>query len=182
MALLGGEYKRDEMPQSQFGPIDGWRHVVITEAEVKDTKAGDGRYLKLRLDILGPTDQGRVGWANITIRNPSSKAEEIGRQQLGDVMRAVGIATLTDTDQLINKHASVKFVSKDDPNYGPSNEVKGWKPVQETVTTKPAQASAVTSKPRVAGVNQPPWKKKVAAPTPQPEPEAPTPSDDDLTF
>jgi hypothetical protein len=52
-------------------------------------------------DITGPSHQGRVVFGNLNIKNANPKAEEIGRQQLGDIMRAIGLAKVTDTDQFI---------------------------------------------------------------------------------
>ncbi len=105
MAFLNEAFDVNELPQGTGGNFDplpaGWYTVTITQAELKDTKAGNGQYIKLRYDVTGPTHQGRVVFGNLNIKNPNQKAEEIGRQQLGDIMRAIGLAKVTDTDQLI---------------------------------------------------------------------------------
>jgi Protein of unknown function (DUF669) len=114
MAFLGQEYNAQELPKGRdFSPIPaGWYTASISSAELKQTKAGNGEYIAIKYDITGPTYQGRVIYGNLNIKNPNPKAEEIGRQQLGELMRAIGLAKVTDTDQLIGGNLSVKVVIK----------------------------------------------------------------------
>lgn len=134
----------------------GWYTAIITDAEVKDTKAGNGQYIKIRYDITGPSSQGRVVFGNLNIKNLNTKAEEIGRQQLGDIMRALGLAAVSDTDQLINGHLTIKVdVRPGSGDYGPQNEVKGWK--SSTGSMPPQLAAAPVA---ASGKAAPPWAKK----------------------
>jgi hypothetical protein len=162
MAFLNEAFDVNELPQGtgSFEPLPaGWYTVTISEAELKSTKAGNGQYIKLRYDVTGPSHQGRVVFGNLNIKNPNPKAEEIGRQQLGDIMRAIGLAKVTDTDQLIGGNLSIKLDVKQDAQYGASNEVKGFKSVSGSAApvaaSMPASgASAATAK------AAPPWAKK----------------------
>ena len=96
MSFLGETISVNDLPVSEAGNYDplpaGWYTAHISGAEIKATKAGDGSYIAVRYDITGPSHQGRVVFGNLNIRNASAKAEEIGRQQLGDIMRAIGLA------------------------------------------------------------------------------------------
>ena len=166
MAFLNEEFNVDELPQGNgnFEPLPaGWYTGTISQAELKATKAGNGQYIKLRYDITGPTHQGRVVFANLNIKNANPKAEEIGRPQLGDIMRAIGLAKVTDTDQLIGGQIGIKLEVKQDAQYGASNEVKGFKSVSGSaapaaaVTPAKAFAPAAPAKPARAA---PPWAKK----------------------
>jgi len=135
----------------------GWYTAIITEAEVKSTKAGNGSYIKCRYDITGPSCQGRVVFSNFNIQNPSTKAEEIGRQQLGEMMRALGLASVSDTDELINGHLTIKVdVRPASGEYGPQNEVKGWRSSTGSLPPQP-KPDAPASAPAKAS---PPWAKK----------------------
>ena len=164
MAFLNEAFDVNELPQGtgggDFSPLPaGWYTVTITQAELKDTKAGNGQYIKLRYDVTGPTHQGRVVFGNLNIKNPNPKAEEIGRQHLGDIMRAIGLAKVTDTDQLIGNSLSIKLEVKESEQYGASNEVKGFKSVSGSAAPVAASmpaagASAATAK------AVPPWAKK----------------------
>jgi hypothetical protein len=173
MAFLNEAFDVNELPQGNTGNFEplpaGWYTVTISQAELKSTKAGNGQYIKLRYDVTGPTHQGRVVFGNLNIKNPNPKSEEIGRQQLGDIMRAIGLAKVTDTDQLIGGNLSIKLDVKQDAQYGASNEVKGFKSVSGSaapvaVSTFAAHvpvggkdASVMQSAPAKAA---PPWAKK----------------------
>ena len=161
MAFLNEEFNVNDMPVGNTGNFEplpaGWYTATISQAELKATKAGNGQYIKLRYDITGPSHQGRVVFGNLNIKNANPKAEEIGRQQLGDIMRAIGLAKVTDTDQLIGGQISIKLEVKQDEQYGASNEVKGFKSVSGSAS--PSTPMAAASAP-AAGKAAPPWAKK----------------------
>ena len=113
MAFLDQTFEADSLPvgNTSYGAIPaGWYNATIQKAELKPTKAGNGRLIGLRLTITGPTHQGRVVFCNLNINNPNPQAEEIGRQQLGEIMRAIGLARVGDTDELVGGMLSVKFL------------------------------------------------------------------------
>ena len=147
-----------DLPQSDtgdFSPLPaGWYSATIAGAEVKATKSGGGQYISVRYDITGPTHQGRVVFGNLNIRNASPKAEEIGRQQLGDLMRAIGLAQVSDTDQLIGGRCQIKLAIRKSEEYGDSNDIKAWKASAGGSMPTPAAASAP-----VASDGRPPWAK-----------------------
>lgn len=162
MAFLEESFDVNELPQgnSNYDPLPaGWYTATITQAELKDTKAGNGQYIKLRYDITGPSHQGRVVFGNLNIKNQSAKAEEIGRQQLGEIMRAIGLAKVTDTDQLIGGQISIKLEVKNDAQYGASNEVKAFKSVSGSAAPAASPASPAAAAP-AATKAAPPWAKK----------------------
>ena len=162
MAFLNEAFDVNELPQGNTGNYEplpaGWYTVTISQAELKDTKAGNGQYIKLRYDVTGPSHQGRVVFGNLNIKNPNQKAEEIGRQQLGDIMRAIGLAKVTDTDQLIGNSLSIKLDVKQDAQYGASNEVKGFKSVSGSAA--PVAASMPAAAAPASAKAAPPWAKK----------------------
>ena len=158
MGFLEESFDIKDMPVAEdrdFAPIPaGWYTAAIASAEVRTTKAGTGNYIAVRFDVTGPEHQGRVVWTNLNTRNPSAKAEEIGRQQLGDIMRAIGLTKLEDTDQMLGGSLSIKVTVKDDPVYGPGNEVRAFKSIEGS--TPPAVA---VTKPNAA-TSAPPWAPK----------------------
>jgi hypothetical protein len=165
MAFLNEEFNVNELPQGNgnFEPLPaGWYTATISQSELKATKAGNGQYIKLRYDITGPSHQGRVVFGNLNIKNANPKAEEIGRQQLGDIMRAIGLAKVTDTDQLIGGQIGIKLEVKQDEQYGASNEVKGFKSVSGSAAPSAAVIPAKTAAPAPAAPAKaaPPWAKK----------------------
>lgn len=158
MAFLSDPFELNDLPVAERSydlvPA-GWYTATITQAEIKDTKNGAGQYIKLRYDITGPSHQGRVVFGNLNIRNASAEAERIGRQQLGEVMRAIGLARVTDTDQLIGGALSIKVAIRQSAEYGDQNEVKGFKAIEggsAPATVARASAPAATKA-------APPWAK-----------------------
>lgn len=167
MAFLGQTFNADELPQGNgnYDPLPaGWYNAHITAAELKPTKDGSGQYIKVRYDITGPSHQGRVVFGNLNIKNASAKAEEIGRQQLGEIMRAIGLAKVTDTDQLIGGILSIKLdVRAATEQYAAQNDVKGFKAITGSAPTFAAHASShAASAPAAQAATKaaPPWAKK----------------------
>lgn len=158
----------DDLPVGggQYDPLPpGWYQARIVEAVGKTTKAGTGEYIAVRYDITGPSHQGRVVYGNINHSNPSAKAEQIGRQQLGELMRAIGLSRISDTDELVGGVCEIKVdIRKGDGQYADSNEIKAWKAVSGAVpsvgiaplaTAAPGAATqAALSRPT------PPWQAK----------------------
>ena len=159
MAFLNEAYDVNELPQGNgnFDPLPpGWYHANITGAELKSTKAGNGQYIAVRYDITGPTHQGRVVFGNLNIRNQNIKAEEIGRAQLGELIRSIGVATLKDTDQLLGKSVQIKLDISQQGGYEPRNEVRAFKAIG--VANMPmTQMPAVQQAPQASASAAPPW-------------------------
>ena len=163
MAFLVQAIELNELPQASTSyeliPA-GWYDATIAGAELRDTKTG-GQMIAVKYSILGPTHQGRLVWGNINIRNANPKAEEIGRQQLGDIMRALGLARVTDTDQLIGGTLGVKVAIREAQNgYEAQNEVKGWRSTQGSAAPAPAAFVPPTAQTAAPAGKQPPWARK----------------------
>ena len=152
MANLNEVFTLDSLPTASTGSFDpiavGWYAASVVDALLKDSKSG-GQYINVRYDILGPTNAGRVIYGMITIRNASSKAEEIGRMQLADLMRAIGLAKIGDTDELIGGKCQIKVEIQESEGYGAQNRVVGFKAMSNAA---PKSSGSETA--------SPPWKKK----------------------
>jgi len=133
---------------------DGWYSVTIKSADIQNTKAGNGQYIKIRFDVIGESHAGRVVFSNLNIRNPNPKAEEIGRQQVGELARAIGLASITDTDQLVGANLSIKVTTRKSEQYGDSNEVRGFKSLAGGTIPAPAKTQTISAKTAA------PWEKQ----------------------
>ena len=172
MAFLDQPINAADLPEDtggDYSPLPpGDYQTVIKDAELKPTNDGTGQYIKLRLDVTGPTHAGRVVFSNINIRNKSSAAEQIGRAQLGALMKAIGLATLQDTDQLIGGNVTVKLAIREartDPatgkTYEASNEVKAYKGTDGAMpSAAPAGMPKASAAPAAPAKAAPPWMKK----------------------
>jgi hypothetical protein len=167
MAFLGEAFSVETLPEGRSYDLipEGWYTVKITKADLKDTSSGTGQKIDVRYDILGPTHEGRVIFSSINVRNQSQKAEEIGRQQLGELMRAIGLSRVEDSDQLIGGECQIKIKIKQpsdrDKAAGyndPKNEVGGFKALAlggVPMAAAPAASTLAAS----AGGAKAPWEK-----------------------
>lgn len=168
MARLDETFNTNDLPEDtgggDFTPLPaGDYNVTIQDAEIKQTKSGTGQYINLKLHVDGPTHNGRLLFAMLNIKNESSVAEQIGRGQLGSILRALSIDFLEDTDQLLGGPLCVKVAVKAaSGQYAAGNDIKAYKAVGEAAAparllpaapAKPAQAAA----PAKAA---PPWAKR----------------------
>lgn len=167
MAFLDQPINAADLPQSDrnFDPLPaGWYDVQITGAELRQTKSGTGQYIAVRYDVTGPTHQGRVVFGNLNIRNANPDAERIGRQQLGELMRAIGLAQVTDTDQLVGNNLQIKLrVREASGGYDASNDVSGFRaPVgaQQPPQRQTAQQPIHEPTTAQATASRAPWARK----------------------
>ena len=160
MAHLGETFDVQTLPQGNSGTFEplppGWYSATIMAAELKATKSGTGQYISIRYDIIGPTHQGRVVFGNLNIRNQSPKAEEIGRQQLREIMQSTGLGRVDDTDQMIGNSLQIKLEIEKSEQYGDKNQIKGFKAIGGGAPPALAPAPAAAAPAKAA----PPWAKK----------------------
>lgn len=159
MAQLNQPFVESELPKSErnFEPLPaGWYTATIGGAEIKTTKAGTGEYIAIRYDITGPSHQGRVVFGNLNIKNANPTAEAIGYQQMGELMRAIGLARVDDTDQFVGGQLQIKLDIRKSEQYGDSNDVKGFKSLSGG-----AMPMAASAAPKAAAKASPPWQKKM---------------------
>lgn len=147
------------VPETGFQPLpNGWYSATISKAEVKATKAGTGEYIAIRYDIIGPTNQGRVVFGNLNIRNPNPTAEEIAEKQIKHLTAAIGLSgMLSDTDQLIGKSCDIKLAIRLSEQYGDSNDVKGWRAPKGAAAMPSAPLQLDAAIDQQVNAATPPW-------------------------
>ena len=140
----------------------GWYEVEIVDSKEKQTNSGNGSYIELTLEIMGPTHKGRKIWDRLNLDNPNPKAVEIAQRTLSQICNAVGQLTVTDTTELHHKPmvAAVR-VRPESEKYAASNEVKNYKALnkQQATGAEPSSdappAAASNGSPSSGGA--PPW-------------------------
>jgi len=139
-----------EVPVSDrsFGVLPaGWYAAKITGAENRQAKTGTGKYLRIEFTLTDPA--GRKVWNNYNVKNDSTACETIGRQQLAEVVRAIGKKRIADTDELIGAVLTIKVkVCEASNGYEAKNEVAA------------AKALDGAAPPAAAAKASPPWMKK----------------------
>ena len=149
MALLDTRINLDDIEASEgYAALPaGTYPAMIADADVKDTKRGDGQYIKVQFNITGATHSGRSVFANFNIRNSSQKAEEIGMQQLKQLTSAIGLkGELLDTQQLVGGSCEIAVVVKKSDEFGESNEVKRFLLASDASPVEKDQAAPSTPK------------------------------------
>lgn len=115
----------------------GEYEAVIVTSTVEQTSKGDGKYLKLELQVLNGEFQNRKVWDRLNLWNPSAKAVEIAKGTLSAICRAVGVLTPQDSSDLHNKPLRIKVTVRKSDEYGDQNEIKAYRPRLAGPTSAP---------------------------------------------
>lgn len=142
-------------PSQSFDPLPpGDYKAIVIESEMKPTKAVDGSYLELRLQVVEGAHEGRLLFDRLNLENKNEEAVKIARATLSSICRAVGKMTPKDSTELHNLPLIVKVAVENRKDTGePANRVKGYKAVNGGVSHAPATA------PNVAATKKAPWAK-----------------------
>jgi hypothetical protein len=128
MADLRGFDANTVEPAGDFEPIPGGKYLaVITESEMKPTKAGTGNYLQLTFQVIEGPFQNRLQWARLNLDNPNETARKIAQGELSAICRAVGVLAPNDSVELHNLPLVINVRCKKRADTGEIvNEVKGY--------------------------------------------------------
>ena len=138
MADLSGANLDPNVEESSGGFTvvpEGKYQVVIVGDRLKDTKAGTGKILELKVQIVEGEHRGTTIVDRLNIVNASSVAQQIGQGQLKRICNLCGVDyPPASTDGLIGKPmlATVKieeFTSNNTGNLLQSNKISGYNPV-----------------------------------------------------
>jgi hypothetical protein len=152
MADLHGFDANTVEPAGDFEPIPAGKYLaVITESEMKPTKAGTGSYLQLTFQVIDGPYKNRLLWARLNLDNPNDQARKIAQGELSAICRAVGVLAPNDSVELHNLPLVIHVRCKKRSDTGEiANEVKGY---SKKETPPPATSSAP------AANSTPPWKR-----------------------
>ena len=101
---------------------DGVFLAVIGAADVRiEGDAADEETIAVQLRIsVGQNDQRKV-FEGFRINNPSETVREIAEKGLVQLLDAVGLEELTDTDELVGKQVAVRVTTQTSAKYPPRN-------------------------------------------------------------
>ena len=158
MAILNFNANEVE-PSKAFDPIPAGKYVaVITDSEMKDTRAGTGRYLQLEFEITDGEFAGRKLWSRLNIENQNAEAVRLARADLSAICRAVNVLTPNDSADLHNLPLVIKVHCRKDKNTGEiTNDIRGYES-KANYKPEPKQAPATSTTAQTARVpSKPPW-------------------------
>ena len=116
-------------PQQSFDAIPAGRYeVIITDSEMKETKAGTGAYLMLTMEVIGDTKHsGRKLWTRLNLVNNNATAVQIAERELSAICHCVGIITPSDSEELHDRPLIVDVIQELNPMSGQqTNRIKGY--------------------------------------------------------
>ena len=148
MADLYGFDASQVEPASEFDPLPAGKYpAMITDSELKDTKARNGQYLQLTFQVLDGEYRGRFLWARLNLDNPNATAVKIARAELSAICRAVGVLQPRDSQELHNRPLVVKVKCKKQKESDEiTNELCGYE-----------SPAAAAGQPTQAATHVPPW-------------------------
>ena len=157
--LNGFDSNEWESGAGKFDPIPAGDYtVIVTKSEMKNTKQGDGKLLELTLQVVGEEGKGRLLWDRLNLDNPNATAVEIAKRTLGDICRAVGVLTPSDSSELHDKPLVARVTVEPRKDTGePSNRIKRYLAVGGET---PKAAAPAPSAPKPAGAKSAPWARK----------------------
>ena len=165
MAYLGKTYNQEDLPQDDSYDLipSGWYEATIKEADIKDSKSG-GKYINIQFGITGPHHQGRVVFDLINFINKNAQTVEIAKKQLGSLIRALALARVQDTDELVGGRCSIRIgTSKPSGDFPEErNEVKGYRAIEgaKPAFQPPKQIGVPMDANTGTAKSAPPWLRK----------------------
>jgi len=158
----------DEKPAS--GEVEilpaGWYNAHCISAEVADTKAKNGKILKVTFSVLSGFAKSCTVNENYNIFNPNEVAQRIGRSELSAFAFAAGVPNVSNSDILLRKPVKIKIkveayqaINNGVSETRYSNRVINYKPINEQIETNENRIDV--EYPAIEAVEQP----KTIAPT-----------------
>jgi hypothetical protein len=149
MAQINFDARQVE-PATEFEPLPAGKYLaVITNSELKPTKAGNGSFLELTFEVIEGQFQSRKLWARLNLENQNALAVKIARAELSALCRSVGVMEPRDSTELHNLPLVITVKQKADADGEIRNEIKAYSKREAANPARPAQAANPT----------PPWRR-----------------------
>lgn len=127
--------------------------AMVTESEMKPTKANDGSYLEFVWQIVDGEFKGRNLWSRLNLNNKNQQAVDIAKRELGDICKAARVLRPKDSGELHGIPIVLKVgVEKRSDNGELTNNIKGYAAAANAATAPAAPAPAAAKTPE-----KPPW-------------------------
>jgi len=119
-------YKASDYQSTLAAFPEGDYRAHIIASEIYRNSKGNGDVLKLTFELTQDPFTGRQIMTWINIRHATKQCENIGRVELGDICRAVGIDNPVDTEHLHNKAMMIRLRDREDSDF---SEIKAYMPI-----------------------------------------------------
>ena len=147
-------YTVDPNMQSSGGgyePMPAGDYVAeICAVEERTSKTGN-KYLSLQVRVEGRG----VVFDNLNLWHPNAKAVKIATERLNAIGKALGMASISDTDQLLAKQVMISVVVESNNGGTPRNSITDYRPAAAAGSQPPPTAAAAATAPATSGGNLP---------------------------
>ena len=147
-------YTVDPNMQSSGGgyePMPAGDYVAeICAVEERTSKTGN-KYLLLQVRVEGHG----VVFDNLNLWHPNATAVKIATERLNEIGKALGMASISDTDQLLAKQVMISVVVESNNGGTPRNSITDYKPAAAAGSRPPPTAAAAATAPATSGGNLP---------------------------
>jgi len=112
---LGGFSPTDIKPGGGLDAIPAGKYrCVVTDSERKATKAGDGAYLQLKIQVVEGEHKDRVLFDRLNLWNKNQQASQIAASQLSALCHAMGhLQAVSKSSDLHGKPFTVEVACRD---------------------------------------------------------------------
>lgn len=105
MASLGSTFNAQDHDTEQRGDYEelpnGTYLLEIEASDVVPTKSGSGTVLKTTIVVIAPeSHKGRKLFNQYNLENSNAQAQEIGQRQFASLCRAIGVDSVSDSEEL----------------------------------------------------------------------------------
>lgn len=100
---------------------EGVYAAVLTDSAIRIGDDGLEEIVVVQMDLSVAQDQTRTATEWLRINSPSKIASSIARKNLADLLTAVGIELLANTENMIGKELCVRVTVHTSENYPPRN-------------------------------------------------------------
>jgi hypothetical protein len=130
-ASLDGFNAEEQQGMLSFEPLPKGDYIAMaTDSDMKDTKAGTGKYLQFEWQLIDGAYKGRKLWARLNLVNPNQTAVDIANRELGDICKAVGVVRPKDSAELHGIPVTLTVTQKKRSDTGEmTNEITGYSAV-----------------------------------------------------
>lgn len=163
MAELNHNIDPNDLMQERPAVPAGDYPIIIEKSDVVATKTG-GEGVPLQCQIIDGPYKGYKLFHFITIIKEDGSINQAGKRTLNSIGTAVGLSgTIKYTEQVhdIPLMAKVNFISeKEDPQYGPKNEVKKFYAIKNAQTNPQQPQNTGSPVQDAGGTKKPAWQKE----------------------
>jgi len=127
MATLN--FKASEVPEDESFSIipAGEYSAQIIQSEMKDTKAGTGMFLEMRVQLLDEPYTGRLVFERLNLVNPNETAVKIAQRTLADICEACGLDEVEESEELHGIEFKIKLaIDPPKGDFPESNKIKKY--------------------------------------------------------